>query len=95
MKILICGPGGSGKKTLAEPLEELLKDSCTIVVEACTNQLQVDEIDPEYIVWMDTLDKQTFKPKKVNYHISKWFSDTHTQLAKVIIEHILRNGKAT
>ena len=95
MKILICGPESSGKKTLAEPLIELLKDKCTVIVESVTDQHRIDEIGPEYIVWMDTLDKQTFKPKKVNYHISKWFSDTHTQLAKVIIEHILRNGKAT
>tara|TARA_B100001057_G_scaffold453936_1_gene499215 strand:+ start:6118 stop:6408 length:291 start_codon:yes stop_codon:yes gene_type:complete len=95
MKILICGPGGSGKKTLAEPLEELLKDSCTIVVEACTNQLQVDEIDPEYIVWMDTLDNvKTFKPNNVDYHIAQWFSDTHTQLANVVMRHIAMKEKA-
>ncbi len=95
MKILICGPGGSGKKTLAKPLEELLKDSCTIVVEACTNQLQVDEIDPEYIVWMDTLDNvKTFKPNNVDYHIAQWFSDTHTQLANVVMRHIAMKEKA-
>ncbi len=95
MKILICGPGGSGKKTLAKPLEELLKDSCTIVVEACTNQLQVDEIDPEYIVWMDTLDNvKTFKPNNVDYHIDQWFSDTHTQLANVVMRHIAMKEKA-
>ena len=95
MKILICGPGGSGKKTLAKPLEELLKDSCTIVVEACTNQLQVDEIDPEYIVWMDTVDNvKTFKPNNVDYHIAQWFSDTHTQLANVVMRHIAMKEKA-
>ena len=94
MKILICGPGGSGKKTLAKPLEELLKDSCTIVVEACTNQLQVDEIDPEYIVWMDTLDNvKTFKPNNIDYHIAQWFNDTHKQLADVVIQHITRKEK--
>ncbi|OUV26898.1 MAG: hypothetical protein CBC57_01705 [Euryarchaeota archaeon TMED97] len=93
MKILICGPKGSGKKTLAEPLKELLKDSCTIVVESCTNQNQVNEIDPEYIVWMDTLDRSTFKPDNVDYHIAAWFNDTHTQLADVVIRHIARKEK--
>tara|TARA_Y200000002_G_scaffold357632_1_gene340320 strand:+ start:483 stop:788 length:306 start_codon:yes stop_codon:yes gene_type:complete len=94
MKILICGLKGSGKKTLAEPLEELLKDKCTIVVESCTNQNQVDEIDPQYIVWMDTLDNvKTFKPNNVDYHISAWFNDTHTQLADVIIRYIERKEK--
>ena len=88
MKILICGPKGSGKKTLAEPLEELLKDSCTIVVESVTDQNQVNEINPEYIVWMDTLNKPTFKPDNVDYHIAQWFSDTHTQLADVVIRHV-------
>ena len=93
MKILICGPEESGKKTLSEPLEELLKDKCTIVVESCTDQNQVDEINPDYIVWMDTLGKPTFKPNKVNYHISAWFDDTHTQLADVIIRHITRKDQ--
>ncbi len=94
MKILICGPKGSGKKTLADPLKELLKE-CTIVVESCTNQNQVDEINPEYIVWMDTLDNvKTFKPNKVNYHISAWFNDTHTQLADVVLRHIARKEKS-
>lgn len=94
MKILICGPEGSGKKTLAEPLEELLKDSCTIVVESCTNQNQVDEIDPGYIVWMDTLyNVKTFKPNNVDYHITEWFSDTHTQLVNVVMRHIIMKEK--
>ena len=94
MKILICGPKGSGKKTLAEPLKELLRDSCTIIVESCTSQNQVDEIDPEYIVWMNTLKNvKTFKPNNVNYHIAAWFNDTHTQLADVILRHIERKEK--
>ena len=93
MKILICGPEGSGKKTLAEPLTELLKDSCTIVVDSCTDQTQVDEINPEYIVWMDTLGKPTFKPNKVDYHIAAWFDDLHTQLADVVTRHIARKEK--
>ena len=92
MKVLICGPEGSGKKTLAEPLIELLKDKCTIVVESVTDQKQVDEIDPDYIVWMDTLGKPTFKPNKVNYHISAWFDDTHTQLMPVIQRWMERNN---
>ena len=95
MKILICGPEGSGKKTLAEPLIELLKDKCTVIVDTVDNQNQVDEIAPEYIVWMDTLGKNTFKPNKVNYHISAWFSDTHTQLAEIITTYIARKGKTT
>lgn len=94
MKILICGPKGSGKKTLAEPLIELLKDKCTVIVESVTNQNQIDEIAPEYIVWMDTLGKPTFKPNKVNYHISAWFNDTHTQLADVVLRHIARKEKS-
>ena len=95
MKILICGPKGSGKKTLAEPLIELLKDKCTVIVDTVDNQNQVDEIAPEYIVWMDTLGKTTFKPNKVNYHISAWYSDTHTQLAEIITTYISRKGKTT
>ena len=94
MKILICGPKGSGKKTLAEPLIELLKDKCTVIVESVTNQNQIDKIAPEYIVWMDTLDKTTFKPNKVNYHISAWFNDTHTQLADIVLRHIAKKEKS-
>ena len=95
MKILICGPNGSGKKTLAEPLTKLLKDKCTVIIQPVTDQHQIDEIGPDYVVWMDTSDKPSFKPNKVNYHISAWFNDTHTQLAEVIIEHILKKEKTT
>ena len=50
--------------------------------------------DPDYIVWMDTIKKgkyddtnKLFEPPDlsvVNYHVAKWFTDTHAQLAEVV-----------
>ena len=50
------------------------------------------EFDPDYTVWMDTIDKGRFddtnamfqKPAKCNYHVKSWFTDTHQQLSEVV-----------
>ena len=85
MKILICGAPGSGKTTLAAPLELLLKNSdSTVQVMSPVTQSEVDSVDAEYIVWMDTLDTQSFKPERVDYHVAQWFDDTHVILNTVL-----------
>ena len=50
------------------------------------------EFDPDYTVWMDTIDKGRFedtnamfqKPANCNYHVKGWFTDTHQQLSEVV-----------
>lgn len=58
------------------------------------------EFDPDYTVWMDTIDEGRFEdtnkmfepPKNVNYHVNKWFDDTHQQLLKVVSNWMDKNG---
>ena len=52
----------------------------------------------DYTIWMDTIDNSGFPdtdqmfepPMKVNYHVNKWFDDTHQQLVKVVNNYMLR-----
>ena len=52
----------------------------------------------DYTIWMDTIDNSGFPdtdqmfepPMEVNYHVNKWFDDTHQQLVKVVNNYMLR-----
>ena len=58
----------------------------------CPTQVTRDWFEADYTIWMDTIDKGRYddtnemfeKPEKVNYHVAKWFDDTHAQLADVV-----------
>lgn len=42
---------------------------------------------PDFTIWMDTLegaDVYFERPKKVDYHVAKWFDDTHEHLVRVV-----------
>ena len=49
----------------------------------------------DYVVWMDTIAEGRFedtnrmfeKPSRVDYHVSKWFTDTHEQLFLVFKDY--------
>jgi adenylylsulfate kinase len=55
--------------------------------------------DPNYLVWIDTIDNSGFPdtdamfepPSNPNYHVSKWFDDTHTQLLEIVSNWMKRN----
>jgi len=61
----------------------------------CEYQFERDRIDPDFVVWMDTLkgDDLPFytEPTKYNYHVSAWFDDTHKQLMDVVTVWMQRN----
>jgi hypothetical protein len=53
---------------------------------------------------MDTIKKSRFddtnklfeKPSNVDYHVSQWFNDTHSQLVEIVQNYMLRKeGKKT
>lgn len=54
------------------------------------------EFDPDYTVWMDTIEEGRFedtnkmfqKPAKYDYHVATWFKDTDQQLTKVVQNYI-------
>ena len=60
------------------------------------------EFDPDYTVWMDTIQEGRFedtnkmfeKPASYNYHVANWFDDTHVQLLEVVKNYMKRNGKS-
>ena len=47
---------------------------------------------PDFTVWMDTIEEGRFedtnkmfeRPSQCDYHVAKWFNDTHTQLMPVV-----------
>jgi adenylylsulfate kinase len=53
----------------------------------------------DYTIWMDTIEKGQYAdtnaifetPTYVDYHVKKWFKDTHAELMKVVTNYITRN----
>ena len=66
----------------------------------CPTENARREFGADYTVWMDTIDKGRFedtniifeKPTEVDYHVAKWFNDTHAQLGAVIQNYMERNS---
>ena len=62
----------------------------------CPTERSRAEFAADYVIWMDTIKAGRFEdtnqlfepPSQVNYHISRWFDDTHDQLAQVISKYI-------
>ena len=58
----------------------------------CPTEQARMEFNPDFTVWMDTIDKGRFEdtnamfvePAHYNYHVSEWFDDTHKQLMQVV-----------
>tara|TARA_B100001057_G_scaffold151746_3_gene151760 strand:+ start:4906 stop:5331 length:426 start_codon:yes stop_codon:yes gene_type:complete len=66
----------------------------------CPTERARQEFDADYLVWMDTIkegryedtNKMFEKPTTVNYHVSKWFEDTHAQLMEVVKNYMEKNS---
>ncbi len=66
-------------------------DKIAVADFICPTEEARKEFNPDYSVWMDTIKEGRFddtnlmfeKPTKVDYHVSQWFDDTHTQLLLV------------
>lgn len=58
------------------------------------------EFNPDFTVWMDTIKEGRFedtnkmfvRPAYCDYHVSKWFDDTHAQLMQVVATWMERNN---
>jgi len=65
---------------------------------APTDQARM-EFNPDFTVWMDTIKEGRFAdtnkmfvpPAHFDYHVSKWFTDTHEQLMKIVATFMDRN----
>ena len=64
----------------------------------CPTEAARAEFAPDYTVWMDTIQAGRYEdtnamfeqPPQCNYHVNKWFDDTHAQLVKVVNNYMLR-----
>lgn len=58
----------------------------------CPTEAARKEFDSDFTVWMDTIEEGRFedtnkmfeRPAQCDYHVAKWFNDTHTQLMPVV-----------
>jgi adenylylsulfate kinase len=65
---------------------------------APTDQARM-EFNADFTVWMDTIKEGRFedtnamfvKPPLCDYHVSKWFDDTHKQLMEIVATWMERN----
>jgi adenylylsulfate kinase len=61
----------------------------------CPTEQARTEFAPDYTVWLDTIQSGRFEdtnkmfqaPEHVDYHVSKWFDDTHRQLFDVFMHY--------
>lgn len=64
----------------------------------CPTEAARQEFAPDYTVWMDTISEGRFEdtnkmfeqPPHCDYHVAKWFDNTHEQLVKVVNNYMLR-----
>lgn len=78
-------------KELRGYVDGLVAAGKTVVIDKrCATNKAVEYLNPDYIIWMDTRTSKTEKPIRVDYHVSKWFDDTHAQLVKVVNNYILK-----
>lgn len=61
-----------------------------VVDKRCQTIKAHEYIDPDYVVWVDTVDEKIETPPKVNYHVAAWFKDTHEQLVDVVKSYMER-----
>src|SRR6056300_989571 len=65
----------------------------------CPTEQARSEFAPDFTVWMDTIKEGRFEdtnkmfvnPPSCDYHVSKWFTDTHEQLMQVVSTWMERN----
>jgi len=63
----------------------------TVVIDKrCSTNAAITYLNPNFIVWMDTVSVKTETPHQVDYHVSQWFDDTSKQLSEVITKFITR-----
>jgi nicotinamide riboside kinase len=62
-----------------------------VIDKPCKTAASVEYLEPDYVVWLDTIEEKTEKPKHVDYHVAAWFTDTHEVLKDVVTKWMERN----
>ena len=81
-------------KHLADGVE--LAGNIAVADFVCPTEITRKAFGADFVVWMDTIQKgkyddtnQMFEPPKhYDYHVAKWFDDTHAQLMKVVTRYL-------
>ena len=66
----------------------------------CPTEAARVEFNPDFTVWMDTIQKGRFEdtnkmfqaPVEYDYHVAQWFNDTHQQLIDVVKSYMGRKN---
>ena len=66
----------------------------------CPTEETRKQFNPNFTVWMDTISRGRFEdtndlfetPEDVDYHVEKWFEDTHAQLLPVVHRWMEKNN---
>ena len=66
----------------------------------CPTDRARQEFDPDFTVWMDTINEGRFEdtnkmfetPVKCSYHVKQWFNDTHAQLLEVVKRYMEKHS---
>ena len=66
----------------------------------CPTEAARTEFNPDFTVWMDTIQKGRFEdtnkmfqaPVEYDYHVAQWFNDTHQQLIDVVKSYMGRKN---
>tara|TARA_A100001035_G_scaffold181948_1_gene144733 strand:- start:319 stop:744 length:426 start_codon:yes stop_codon:yes gene_type:complete len=66
----------------------------------CPTHETRDQFKADFKVWMDTIREGKYEdtnhvfeiPRTIDYHVSEWFDDTHTQLLPVVKTWMERNA---
>ena len=72
--------------------EHLNNGKIVVIDKRCENNKKIKKLEPDFVVWVDTVEQKIEKPYQVNYHVTKWFDDTPTQLADVFKTWMARNS---
>jgi len=63
-------------------------------------------VNPDFVIWMDTIKESKFEDtnalfeppnrnnEQVDYHVKKWFDDTHLQLLDVVKSYMVNNNSS-
>ena len=88
-------------KRMRDLAQNLLAQGKFVVADfVCPTEETRKAFGPDYTVWMDTITASEYKdtntlfenPVNCNYHVKKWFTDTHAQLSEVVLNYMERNN---
>lgn len=94
-----------GRKRQAQRMKHLsdgvvMAGKIAVADFVCPTEAARVEFNADYTVWMDTIKEGRFEdtnkmfetPTYVDYHVNKWFEDTHKQLSEVITNYMNRKN---